>query len=205
VLAGLRLWPIVIHTLFGLSGLATAKHDASGPSDAFKTKVTRTVFLAACVWFCFFSSIAVLLGYMATNPGGWVALFLGIALTSCLAVANYFLALRRLRTAGKTKADAGITKQPSKVRKFAKWASSSLVGHIVLFQICGALPMFILFMYLNYSEDTLTLSWAIWIAFVAECFGIFMALLMWFTLSRWSVYLRRDADAMKALLAKKRQ
>jgi hypothetical protein len=63
--------------------------------------------------------------------------------------------------------------------------------------------MFTLFTYLNYTEGTLTFSWGIWIAFVAECFAIFMALFFWFTLSRWFVYLRRDTETMKTFMAKK--
>jgi len=63
--------------------------------------------------------------------------------------------------------------------------------------------MFIVFTYLNYTEGTLTFSWGLWIAFVAEISAIFMALLLWFTLSRWFVYERRDTDAIKTYLAKK--
>jgi hypothetical protein len=204
LLVGLRVWPIVIHTLFWLSGLALAKHDTSGPSEAFTSKVTRVVLAAAGAWVCFFGGIAVLVSYMSAHPGAWVALFLGVTLASCFAVVNYLLTLRRLRTTATAVPDSRSVK-PTRVRTFLKWASSSLVGHIALFQLLGALPMFILFVYLNYSEGTLTFSWGIWIAFVAGCFGLFMALFFWFTLSRWFVYLRRDTDAMRALLAKKRR
>ena len=83
-----------------------------------------------------------------------------------------------------------------------KRVSSSLVGHVVFLQLFFALPMFILFVYLNYSEGTLTFSWGVWIAFVAVCGGLLMALFIWFTLSRWFVYLRRDTDTMKSLLGR---
>jgi hypothetical protein len=199
VLAGLRLWPVLMHVLFWLTGLAKAKHDDTGQSEAFRRTVTRLLLAAGSAWFALFATIAVLLSQASGRPGIWVALFLGFALTPSVAIGGYFSALRRL----KRKAQGLPDKPKGKVRTFLKWCSSSLEGHIVLFQFLGALPMFILFTYLNYTEGTLTFSWGIWIAFVAECFGIFMALFFWFTLSRWSVYLRRDTEAMKALLAKR--
>jgi hypothetical protein len=151
-------------------------------------------------WALFFGCVAALMSRVPTHPGAWVALFVGVALSGCFAVANYHRALRRLH-AGTSASDA---KSVSKVRTFLKWCSSSLRGHIVLYQLLGAVPMFILFTYLNYTEGTLTFSWGIWIAFVAECFALFMALFQWFTLSRWFVYLRRDTERMKALLAKRK-
>jgi hypothetical protein len=201
VLAGLRLWPILIHTLVWRSGLATATHDASSPSEEFKGRVTRLVLVAAGAWFCIFASVTFLVSYTRTYRGGWVALFSGVTFTSCFVVANYFLMLRRLQTASNAAPHSEHAKL-GRVRVLLKRASSSLVGHIVLFQLFFALPMFILFVYLNYSEGTLTFSWGVWIAFVSVCGGLFMALFLWFTLSRWFVYLRRDTDAMRALLAR---
>jgi hypothetical protein len=200
VLAGLRLWPVLMHVLFWLTRLAKAKHDDTGPSDSFRRSVTRVVLAAGSAWFALFASMAVLLSQASVRAGLWGALFLGFALTPCVAIGHYFVALRRL----KRKAQGLPDSPKGKVRTFLKWCSSSLEGHIVLFQFFGAVPMFILFTYLNYTEGTLTFSWGIWIAFVAECFAIFMALFFWFTLSRWFVYLRRDTEAMKALLAKRR-
>jgi hypothetical protein len=202
LLLGLRFWPVVINIALAFSGAATAKHDASGPSDAFKTKVTRIVVIAGGAWFLLFSSIAVLVSRVMTSPAGWVAFFAGFAFTGCFAVANYALALRRLHQRAEGPAEGTSVRPISKVRTFLKWCSKSLVGHIVLCQLMGALPMFILFTYLNYTEGTLTPSWGVWVAFVAECFGLFMAMFLWFGLSRWVVYLPRDTAAMKALLAK---
>jgi hypothetical protein len=201
VLAGLRLWPILIHTLAWRSGLATATHDASGPSEEFKGRVTRLVLVAAAAWFCVFASVTFLVSYSRTYRGGWVALFSGVTLTSSLVVANYFLRLRRLQTAANAAPHSQHAKL-SRVRMLLKRVSSSLVGHVVFLQLFFALPMFVLFVYLNYSEGTLTFSWGVWIAFVAVCGGLLMALFIWFTLSRWFVYLRRDTDAMKSLLGR---
>lgn len=199
VLAGLRLWPVLIHVSFWLTGLDQVKHGEAGPTEAFNRRVTRVALVAGCGWFALFAGLAVLLTQVSAHPGGWVAFVLGIALTPCLALAAHFSALRRI----KRKA-LGLPDKPiGKVRRFLKWCSSSLEGHIVLLQFLWAVPMFILFMHQNYTEGTLTLSWGLWIAFVTECSAIFMALLFWFTLSRWVVYLRRDTEAMKALLAKK--
>jgi hypothetical protein len=199
VLAGLRLWPVFIHTVFWLTGLAKAKHAETGQSEAFKKRVTRVLLAAGCAWFAVSAGIALLLSQVSDRPGVWVSLVLGVALTPYIAVASYFSALRRAE-----RKSQGLPDKPKgKVRTFLKWCSSSLEGHIVLFQFLWALPMFILFTYLNYTEGTLTFSWGTWIAFVAECSAIFMALFAWFTLSRWFVYLRRDTEAMKALMAKK--
>lgn len=91
----------------------------------------------------------------------------------------------------------------SRPHRFKFWLSHTLTGFIVLFQLGYSLPMFMTFTYLNYSDGTLTLRWTVRIALIASISGIVVALIMWFTLFRWFVYLRRDTDAMRAWLASK--
>jgi hypothetical protein len=83
-------------------------------------------------------------------------------------------------------------------QRFKFWLSHTLTGFIVLFQLGYSLPMFVTFTYLDYSDGTLTLGRTARIALIASISGIVVALIMWFTLFRWLVYLRRDTEAMRA-------
>jgi len=69
------------------------------------------------------------------------------------------------------------------IKRLFKWASSSLLGHLFLFQLLWAVPMFTLGWYLNYSEGTLTWAWAPHVAFYSALGGVTMALLIWYTIS----------------------
>jgi uncharacterized integral membrane protein len=68
-------------------------------------------------------------------------------------------------------------------RKFLKWCSTTLAGHLVLF----ALPFWIVlsttFLIMNYLDGTLTFSWAISIILTGLIGGIIVAVLVWFTLT----------------------
>ena len=65
-----------------------------------------------------------------------------------------------------------------------KKASSSLIGHVVLFQIFWGVPMAFLGIWLNYDERTLTFPWALWCIFLASIGALFVAAGFWFTFSR---------------------
>jgi hypothetical protein len=65
-----------------------------------------------------------------------------------------------------------------------KWGSSSLRGHVVLFEFAFALPLYLLFMYENYSEGTLTVGWAVYLAVVGAVFGAAFGAFFWFTVSK---------------------
>jgi len=65
-----------------------------------------------------------------------------------------------------------------------KKTTQSLTGHILLFQALWAVPMAILFIWLNYTEGALTVSWALWCVFVSMVGALAIAPLMWFTCTR---------------------
>jgi hypothetical protein len=66
---------------------------------------------------------------------------------------------------------------------FAKWASTSLIGHVVLFELTFSIPMSFLMIYLNYVEGTLTASWALWLFFVSALLGSVGAGAIWYTIT----------------------
>jgi hypothetical protein len=66
---------------------------------------------------------------------------------------------------------------------FFKWASFSLLGHVALSEVIAALPFFLVMLFLNYSEGTLSLEWALWIFGVSVVMGVVGAVLIWYTIS----------------------
>jgi hypothetical protein len=62
--------------------------------------------------------------------------------------------------------------------KFLKWASTSLLGHIVVFEGIFSLPMFLLLSALNYSLDIFTVGWARYAAIVWASLGAVGAILV---------------------------
>jgi hypothetical protein len=75
--------------------------------------------------------------------------------------------------------------------KLWTWASSSLRGHVVLFELFVALPNWVLLSMANYSEGTLSLNWSAHIAFYCLLGGASVAVLFWFTIT--SPWLKRKA------------
>jgi hypothetical protein len=69
------------------------------------------------------------------------------------------------------------------VRRFFRWGFSSLSHQLILFFIVFSVPMFILFVLLNYSEGTLTWDWAVSIALYSLLGGIASGTVMWFTVT----------------------
>ena len=67
---------------------------------------------------------------------------------------------------------------------FLKWASTSLPGNIVLLEIFTGVPLFFAFLYLNYSEGTLTVMWAVLIAIVSGLAAAVIGVLGWFTVAQ---------------------
>jgi Kef-type K+ transport system membrane component KefB len=66
-----------------------------------------------------------------------------------------------------------------RLKRLFQWGSWSLIGHIAIFETVCALPMFALFIWLNYSDGDLTYRWGLWIAFVCMLLGLFLAVPMW--------------------------
>ena len=67
--------------------------------------------------------------------------------------------------------------------KFLSWATSSLIGHLALFELFFAVPIFLCMLELNYEEGTLNIGWALWLASVAGLAGVAMAVATWYTVS----------------------
>ena len=67
--------------------------------------------------------------------------------------------------------------------KFIAWASTSLSGHVALFEIVFGLPMAVLMIFLNYTDGTLTIGWAMWIVGSCAAISIVLAIAIWTTLT----------------------
>ena len=69
------------------------------------------------------------------------------------------------------------------IRGFLKWASHSLLGHVVfvggLLGVVGSLTG----LYLNYVEGSLTVAWGLWVVFVSFLGGVAVAIFLWYTAS----------------------
>jgi hypothetical protein len=66
----------------------------------------------------------------------------------------------------------------SPIKKLFKWARTSLIGTIVVFELFLSIPMTILGLFLNYSEGTLTFAWAIWVLYVCAVGGAVLAVVI---------------------------
>jgi hypothetical protein len=70
-----------------------------------------------------------------------------------------------------------------KRNSFLVWASNSLTGHVAFFNLIFGLPMDVLFIYLNYTQGTLTPTWALWIVALGIAGSILVAILVWTTIT----------------------
>ena len=77
------------------------------------------------------------------------------------------------------------------LRRFFKWGSVSLVGHLALFEICCGAPLYAWSLATMYSEGTLSIVWALWMAVVILTLVAIGAGLFWFTLSKGLINRRR--------------
>ena len=67
--------------------------------------------------------------------------------------------------------------------KFARLAVSSLIGHILLAELFFALPLLVIFVFLNYSEGTLTVAWSAQMIVVATLVGAAFGAIAWFSIT----------------------
>ena len=74
----------------------------------------------------------------------------------------------------------------------SRWASSSLLGHVVLFEVILSLPLAIVFFVLNYSQGTLTVAWVFYMATIWAAFGALVAVLGWYIVSLPLIKLRQS-------------
>ena len=63
--------------------------------------------------------------------------------------------------------------------RFIKWASLSLAGHLVLFQVTFSVPFSLMFIFLNNERGTLTFNFAIYIVAASSAAGVIAAALIW--------------------------
>ena len=64
-----------------------------------------------------------------------------------------------------------------------KRVGTSLWGHVLFYQVVFSLPIAATFLYLNYSDGTLTTAWAGHIAIVSVVFGLMVAVGIWYTIT----------------------
>jgi hypothetical protein len=69
------------------------------------------------------------------------------------------------------------------VRKLIKEASSSLLGHVALFEVAFSAPLFLIFLGQSYTEGTLTVSWAAYLLLLWAGMGAVGAAAFWFIVS----------------------
>jgi hypothetical protein len=67
--------------------------------------------------------------------------------------------------------------------RFFKWSSSSLIGHLAIFQLLCALPLFIWSLATMKSEGTLTMGSVLRMALVCSTLVAVAAALFWYSVS----------------------
>jgi len=68
-------------------------------------------------------------------------------------------------------------------RAFFKWLGTSLMGHVLFYQLIFAVPIMATFLYLNYSDGTLTTAWAVHIVLVSAVIGAMVAAGIWYVIT----------------------
>ena len=80
-------------------------------------------------------------------------------------------------------------------KAFLDWASHSLLGHLVFFQIVFA-PLLGYFLFLDYSEGRLTVLRTAYVMGVTGAAGAVVAILGWYTISR-PLIAKRNSDGRR--------
>jgi hypothetical protein len=68
-------------------------------------------------------------------------------------------------------------------RTFLKWAATTLLGHVVVVEVLFSLPLSLMYLYMNYTDGTLTTGRAIWLILVGAVIGPVAAMFFWYTTS----------------------
>jgi hypothetical protein len=66
---------------------------------------------------------------------------------------------------------------------FFRWGSSSIIGHLVLFEVLAGIPLFLFALVTMYTQNTLTLGWALKIGLLCVVFVGIGAALFWYSIS----------------------
>lgn len=72
----------------------------------------------------------------------------------------------------------------NQLKKFLKWASFSLSGHLVLFELACGLPLTSAFLFLSYRDGTLTSQIAIQVVLIGLAAGAISGSFVWYPISR---------------------
>jgi hypothetical protein len=68
--------------------------------------------------------------------------------------------------------------------RFFNWGSSSLVGHLTLFELTYGIPLFFFSVATMYSDHRLTMASALYMALVCSALVAVGAALFWYTFSK---------------------
>ncbi len=79
-------------------------------------------------------------------------------------------------------------------KTFREWARTSLIGHVVIFEMTFSLALLILFLIVNYNEGTLTLAWALHLVFISTVAGAVLAITIWYAFS--AKYSKRGGSSL---------
>jgi hypothetical protein len=63
---------------------------------------------------------------------------------------------------------------------FRDWVRSTPIGHVVAYGAPFSVVMFSLLLVLNYQQGTLTLVWAIYLAFMVIVVGAVLGIAIWY-------------------------
>jgi hypothetical protein len=66
--------------------------------------------------------------------------------------------------------------------RFLKWMATTLTGHMVLYMLAMSIVPIPVFMYLNYSQGTLTFTWATFIVIIGLIAGAALGVFCWYTI-----------------------
>jgi hypothetical protein len=67
--------------------------------------------------------------------------------------------------------------------RFFKWCTSSLLGHLVLMQVCFSLPLLAFFLPTIYLQGDLTVAWALYMVFASMVLGAVCAVIFWYAVT----------------------
>ncbi len=69
------------------------------------------------------------------------------------------------------------------MKKFFRWVNSTLLGHIAYYGSIFTVAFSVTSIYLNFTQHTLTLSWALFTVLGCAVIGVVSAIIIWFVIS----------------------
>ncbi len=86
-----------------------------------------------------------------------------------------------------------LNMRDARQESFLKWASHSLIGHVVLFQIGVTFPMLFTFSDSMYLDGVLAFGRVLRVLFLTVGGGLVVAMLFWYTVSRPLIGRRKNS------------